>query len=151
MPTSKFGHFSPKSVNYTLEKGRFLDARQIFFQMSPIESVCPKTCRETLFRPPKGPGKRKYPLTLVFFKRINHAREENGEQSDSKLLNGTREFSKILKFPLFRNTEKVALHFRKCFPENILFHSIPIQNFRTFCRMENAQCDTFQASKRTSP
>ena len=61
------------------------------------------------------------------------------KQSDWKLLNGTREFSKIPKFPLFRNTEKVVLNFRKSFPEEILFHSIPTRDFRKFRRMESAQ------------
>ena len=62
---------------------------------------------------------------FVFIQRVNHAREETGEQFDWKLFNGTRELSKIPKFPLFGNTEKVVLNFRKSFPEKILFPSIP--------------------------
>ena len=36
MPTSKFGHFWPKTLDLPLEKSRFLEARQIFFWKVPI-------------------------------------------------------------------------------------------------------------------
>ena len=77
---------------------------------------------------------------FCFLPRVYHARLETGEQSDWKFLNGTREFSKMPNFPLFGNTEKVVLIFRKSFPEKILFHSIPTRNFRKFRRMESTQC-----------
>ena len=61
MPSSKFTHFCPKTVDLPLAKKRFLDGRQIFFKKLSIESKCPKTLPVTLFRPSKGPGTKIWP------------------------------------------------------------------------------------------
>ena len=50
--------FDQKPWTKPLEKCRFLDKIQIFFEKLSILSVCPKTSPKTHFRPLKGTGKK---------------------------------------------------------------------------------------------
>ena len=63
-----------------------------------------------------------------------------GGKLESEIHEWNANFSKIPKFSLFGQTEKVVLNFRKSFPEKILFHWIFTRNFRNFRWMESTRC-----------
>ena len=55
IPTSKFRHFCPKTIDKSIrKKSLFLKKKYIYyFKSFQFESVCPKTTPETLFRSPR--------------------------------------------------------------------------------------------------